>query len=114
MRATRNVAPAAAAPATACSATSPKRTRRAAKGRRGESDVGSAADTRSSAVDLRDRLLGDHQDALRDRLEQELRPELLAPRHGPEEGLLELGGLGGLGGGGSARGRGGRGGGGGG
>src|SRR5579864_2824307 len=47
MRPTRTVAPSAAAPATSCSTTSPKRTRRPVKGRRVGVAETSAADTRA-------------------------------------------------------------------
>src|ERR1700747_1703987 len=69
---TRTGAPSAALPATSCSTASPKRTRRPVQGRRAGVAVMSAEDTRSSAMDLRDRLLGDDQHGLRQRDEAEL------------------------------------------
>src|SRR4029077_5730469 len=92
MSATRTVVPAAAAPATTWSETSPKRTRRPVKGRRVPS-VRSSEVSRLLRVDLLDRLLGDDEHGLRDRSEQKLRPVGLALRDRPEEELLQVGRL---------------------
>ena len=92
IRPTRTVAPAAAAPATTWSTRSPKRTRRPEKGRR--VDIGGELGGRHPprlALDLLDRLLGDDEHRLRDRLEEQLRPEGLPLRDRPEEELPQVG-----------------------
>src|SRR5438067_1796667 len=83
IRQTSAVAASAAAPATVWSDRSPGRKRLPV--RRGASTT-----SNESGVDLRDRLLRDDEDRLRNRLEEKLRPGLLALRNRPEQELAQL------------------------